>query len=103
MVGDNKRLLACIDKNTELGVIHCKTMGITNFTRFLKRSKNGGRHRDHHDYIFYLPIFLLALGSYIGISWPIDPMNVSSKRLEIDTTNFYKTNDKEVLDFVASI
>lgn len=100
LASDKQKLLKCISRDTKVIVIHCQAKGITTFKRFVRRHRSGTRHRDHHDYMWYLPILLTSVISYLGVTWPFDTMNITSDRIEIDTSGKEPADDTRIVDYI---
>jgi predicted kinase len=98
---DRRQLLACLSKNVSVAEIHCHAKGLTRLRRYIKRNEAGARHKGHHDRRWYPSMFMNMLLSYAGVAWPYQSLDISGKKLLVDTTDFSKINYQDIVAFVT--
>ncbi len=100
---DRSKLAKLVNHDIELIEIHCFMNGYASFRYFVKRNESGARHPGHHDRRWYPKVLFQTTMHILHINIGAhNPVDLSAKTMNLDTTNFPDINYDKILQFINS-
>ncbi len=103
-IGEDKTQLAeLVTTDIELIEIHCSTRGYISFRHFVERNESRKRHPGHHDRRWYPKVLFQTTMHILNINIGAhNPVGLSTKIMNLDTTHFPSVDYKEIIQFINS-